>query len=208
MSNEPALTDAAPPGDPLRRRRRTKHLRRTESGWRGFLRSRACGRVIAGAMAGLALGYAGWVTYRLDQTAGAFGPMPLGASLAEARQRLGAAGVVAARGDVIYETGGARWLLAFDPLTGLHAITCTSGAVAPQSCPAVLGLAIGSSEGALRLRLGAPDALRVIGGERVLDYAAIGFSLHLRQGQVAQIDHHAGAGGPAWWRQLGWLLIP
>ena len=196
-----------------RRRRRRSRKHRSEAqhaGWGAFLRGARFGRLIFAGMVLAAVGYAGLALHFVQGVGAGYGPLVIGMSEAEVRAKLGTPESGndgnTARG---YLAGGSRYQVTL-PGGRLAQITCTDIDPQQSTCPAVLGVRIGASEGDVLRAFGPADKVKPEGREtlRQLTYSGLGFEFFVQRGEVVAISHIAPGGLAAQAQAAIWKALP
>jgi len=127
---------------------------------------------------------------------------------AEVRAKLGAR--LNTDTDRAYRAGGSIYSLR--PFSGdvVTNITCTDVDPQQSTCPPVLGVRIGSTEGDVLRALGPADTVKLEdrGTLRQLAYRGLGFEFSVLRGEVVAISHSVPGGLAARARAAIWQALP
>ena len=162
------------------------------------------GRLIFAGMVLTAMGYAALALHFVQGVGASYGPLVIGMSEAEVRTKLGAP---EGGNGQSYLAGGSRYVVgvAEGQLAG---ITCTDVDPQQSTCPAVLGVRIGSSEGDVLHALGTADTATAKGSARQLAYTGLGFVFVVFRGEVVSISHVTPAGLASMAHDAIWQALP
>lgn len=186
-----------PDSDSDQRRRRHRRRRRSSSQAKpGLWGGNWFAPGLAGAMALCAVGLVGTNMLDLHRAAQSYGPLAKGTPQAELRYAQGAPHTIGPEGQWVFRRDGVEMQTWFDPAGRLERVRCNELADAAQTCPGVLGVGIGSSEGDVIAAFGRPTAVRLAQGSKFAQVAALGLELELREARVVAI-HHRMTGTPA-----------
>ena len=159
--------------------------------------------VIVSLLYCLAIGYQVWA---------AVGPVrgvSLGMTRQDVRARLGAPITIRQASAVsVYDAEGARLQVKFDRDGKVSVITCEEVAAVLRPCTNILGVLVGATEAALKLRLGPADREESECGEKLIEYDGLGVALRLRQSRVAEIEVHAPGGFGNRVLEAMWVMLP
>lgn len=106
------------------------------------------------------------------------------------------------------EGAGAHSVLRFSADNTLKSITCTGSADAPESCPDVMGVVLGTPEDRLINRLGPPDSSRFVPNGKVISYGDLGVAFSMREYRVQSITKVRRGGRFAYLPRVLWHLLP
>ena len=191
-------------------RSRRKRRRKDPSRLRGleWLRSPAVGQIITRGMVVIAILYAASALYQVRTASYMYGPLMLGMNRSEARYVMGSP--LAAESETQNWHFGERGRIitvGFGPDNRVFSIGCRHQGETALSCPALLGIEIGSGEGELWRRLGgAREAYRDT--SKTMDYPELNAGFRLEKLSVTEIrltgPQHALSYLPVWL----WGLVP
>lgn len=193
----------------LRKQKRRRKSKTAEKGLSGWLRGARGARAIFIAMNLTAAIYAATIFNEVRNTSQSFGQLRIGMAMAQVRYALGHSAADTATGQHWnYTHDGVSFALDFDKTARLSGVNCRQSEASLRNCPEVLGLHIGSSEAAVRRRLGAPAAEHFAGTDKVMRYPGLGLEFTLRREMVEEITKTAPGAFAERLRHAMWMLLP
>lgn len=106
------------------------------------------------------------------------------------------------------EGAGAQSVLRFAADNTLNSITCRGSSDAPEGCPDVMGVVLGTPEDQLINRLGPPGSSRFIPNGKVISYGDLGVAFIMREYRVQSITKVRRSGRFAYLPRVLWHLLP
>lgn len=192
----------------LRRKRRRRKSKHQDKGALAWLRGPGGARAILAGIAVAALGY-GAVTWQstMAVTKGYLG-ISTGTPKAQVRYALGKPAENETEATWHIAEQGLRLRVSFGQGDGVKAISCRQDPDRIQSCPQVLGIAVGSAEQDLVRRLGPASSEGFLGEDKLMVYPGLGYTFRLRRGLVEEITFHGSVSASAALYQVFWRLLP
>ena len=203
------VTQDVPESASARRKRRRRSRKDEPKGFGGWVTSVRADRALFMAMFALAVAYAVTAGYMVWTATLGYGDAWMGMSKAEARYVLGPPPVTsAADAHWRYSDGGTLVDVRFDHSGKIEAVSCTEAANSLKSCPAKLGLHIGTTERDLILRIGGADRNWIDGQDKFKRYDGLGLTFRLRRTIVVEIIQERKSGLLDLSRRILWVLMP
>jgi hypothetical protein len=193
----------------LRKQKRRRKSKTAEKGFSGWLRGPRGARAIFLAMSLAAAIYLASTYREVRAATQSFGQLRLGMTKDEVRYALGSPDADKAAGqrwDYLHD--GVTLALSFDRAERLNSANCSQIEDSLRNCPEVLGLRIGSSEAAVRRRLGAPASEHFAGTDKMMRYPGLGLEFTLRRQMVDEISKSTPGTFAETLRHAMWMLLP